>query len=86
MRMTESGEVIRDYRHGQEPRMPQEVLAAKVGVTKATLSRIESGKLPLTLDVALKISAATGIPMRKLMPELADKFDQQPSRPEGVAS
>lgn len=77
--MTESGERIRDYRLSQKPRMPQEDLAVKVGITKASLSRIESGKLPLSIDLAQKISEATGIPFRDLRPDLAAMVEGLPT-------
>lgn len=84
--MTESGELIRDYRLNQKPKMPQETLAAKVGITKASLSRVESGKLSLSIALARKLADATGIPFRKLRPDLAEMVDAPPTQPEGAAS
>lgn len=74
--MAESGELIRDFRRSRKPKMPQSELATAVGITKASLSRIESGKLALSLDLAKKLSAETGIPMRALLPDLAAMFNE----------
>lgn len=56
-------------------------LGEKVGMTKATLSRIETGDMALTLDAARRISAATGVPLRELMPEVAKEFEPAPCQP-----
>ncbi len=55
--------------------MPLHVLAGDVGVTKATLSRIETGDMPLSIDLAKKLCARTGIPMAQLLPDLASMFE-----------
>lgn len=50
-------------------------LAEAVGVTPATISRVETGKLPLTVPLATKIAKQTGIPMATLCPDLAPMFE-----------
>jgi DNA-binding transcriptional regulator YdaS (Cro superfamily) len=61
---------IRQYR--ARNKVPLCVLAAQIGVTHATLSRIETGKKKLRPVLLPKITAITGIPARELRPDLAD--------------
>ncbi len=75
MHMTEAGELIRGFRLSQMPKLSQGALAARVGITKASLSRIESGKLPLSIDLGRKLSIETGIPFRRLRPDLAEMVE-----------
>lgn len=75
--MTDEVHAIRAYRMAQKPRLSLESLAADVGVTDATLSRVETGKLRLTVDLATKLSLRTGIPMAVLCPDLAPMFQGQ---------
>lgn len=77
--MTQEIHAIRAYRKAQKPPLSLESLAADVGVTDATLSRIETGKLPLTVDLAKKLSLRTGISMSVLCPDLAPMFQDQPA-------
>lgn len=76
--MTDEMHAIRAYRKAQKPPLSLDSLGADVDVTGATLSRIETGKLPLTVDLAKKLSLRTGIPMAVLCPDLAPMF--QPDR------
>lgn len=57
--------------------MPLSALAGDIGVTKATLSRIETGDMRLSIDLAKKLNARTGIAMARLLPELASMFEEQ---------
>lgn len=77
--MADSLHPVRAYRLGQTPPLSLDALAERVGVTKSSLSRIETGKLSLSQDLAIKLSRATGIPMRKLCPELAALFAPEPA-------
>lgn len=65
---------VRAYRHSFEPPLSQEVLAGDVGITKPHLSRIETGKQRVSDDLLPKLVARTGIPARKLRPDLAKLF------------
>lgn len=65
---------IRIYRQAQTPVVTLDALAKLVGISKANLSRIETGDQELTTALAKKISDATGIPMRVLCPDLAKIF------------
>lgn len=73
--MVDSVHPVRAYRKAHHPPLALEQLAGAVGVTKATLSRVETGKLPLTVPLATKISRETGIPMAVLCPDLAPMFE-----------
>lgn len=75
--MTDDLHAIRAYRLAQKPRLSLERLAADVGVRDATLSRIETGKLRLTVELATKLSLRTGIPMAVLCPDLAPMFQPE---------
>lgn len=68
--MADSVHPVRAYREAQLPKLPLEALAGDVGVTKATLSRIETGAMSLSDKLAKRISDRTGIPMRVLRPDL----------------
>lgn len=68
--MPDSVHPIRAYRKSQHPPIPLETLAGDVGVTKATLSRIETGALALSDKLALRLARRTGISMQVLRPDL----------------
>jgi transcriptional regulator with XRE-family HTH domain len=74
VRMTDSGSLIRTHRTRLSPPLSLGDLAARTGITKASLSRIETGKQALTLPTGRKISVALGIPLDRLMPEVAAMF------------
>lgn len=65
---------VRAYRLGQKPPVTLENLAGRVGTTKTTLSRIETGKQPVTDVMLPRLVAETGIPADKLRPDLAKLF------------
>lgn len=77
--MTESTHPIRKFRKAQQPPMTLDDLAALVGVTPATLSRVETGAMALSVDLAKKVAINTGIPMATLCPDLASMFEGQGS-------
>lgn len=68
---------IRLYRQAQTPVVTLATLAEQVGISKANLSRIETGDQELTASLAKKLSDVTGIPMRVLCPDLAKMFDAE---------
>jgi transcriptional regulator with XRE-family HTH domain len=74
--MNDSGTLIREFRKAQK--LPLKTLAGDVGVTGATLSRVETGKLGLSLELAKKLSERCGIPMAQLRPDLAPMFQGDP--------
>lgn len=83
--MTESGELIRDFRRNQTPKMTLKTLADKVGITKASLSRIETGKLALSTETAKKLAVVMQVPLRQLLPELAELMNAPPAAPDAQA-
>lgn len=58
--------------------MRLEDLAARVGTTKANLSRIETGKQTISEDLLPKLVAETGISASRLRPDLAKLFNAAP--------
>lgn len=67
------GELLREYRHGQVPRLTQARLAEILNVDQSLISKIESGKQQVrTIDFLLRISERLGIDRRRLglSPEL----------------
>jgi transcriptional regulator with XRE-family HTH domain len=61
---------FRDARH-----MTQSQFAEKIGVHSLSVSRWETGQRKIDLDLVAQISKITGIPKRKLRPDLAAMFD-----------
>lgn len=59
---------ITQYR--DKRKLTQEALAALVGTTKATISRIESGKRKPSVPLARRIAKTTGISMKALRPDV----------------
>lgn len=49
----------------QNSRMPLQQLAEKVGCTQSHLSEIENGNNDPSLDLAVKLSRVTGIPVER---------------------
>jgi len=69
---------LRAYRLGQDPTITLEDLADRLGTTKASLSRIESGKQQLSEELLRKLVAETGISASALRPDLAKLFMKPP--------
>jgi transcriptional regulator with XRE-family HTH domain len=74
MMTQENQNPVRAYRLNQTPPLKQEVLADRIGTTKANLSRIETGKQTVSEALLPKLVAETGIPARVLRPDLAKLF------------
>jgi transcriptional regulator with XRE-family HTH domain len=72
--MQDRPELIRDWRQSQDPPVRLEEMARHVGVTKASMSRIERGLQGLSPDKIPIISQVTGIPPAVLCPALARLF------------
>jgi transcriptional regulator with XRE-family HTH domain len=78
--MDEPVHPLRAFRLRQRPAMSLSVLAARTATTKATISRIETGKQKITEDLLGKLVAGTGIPARVLRPDLAELFGARRAR------
>ena len=71
---------VRAFRQSQKPPMKQALLAERIGITKPSLSRIETGKQRVTADLLPKLVAETGIPAAILRPDLAKLFNSAAPR------
>lgn len=60
------------YRNKQEPRLSQAQLASRLGVSRVTVTRWESGARKIDEEKLPKVSEETGIPKNALRPDLAD--------------
>lgn len=77
--MSDSGTLIRDWRNRQQPRVTLSELAGSIGLSKVSMSRIETGRQAITAENALKLSERTGIAVGQLCPDLARMFAPQPA-------
>ena len=77
----ESIHPLRAYRERHQPPLTQEQLAGQLGVSKASVSRWETGERKLELDLLPDISSKTGIPPAKLRPDLAEMFGRRRAKP-----
>jgi transcriptional regulator with XRE-family HTH domain len=59
------------YRRRQQPPMTQTALAEKLGVTRAMVSLVESGKRRMSVDLMVSAAVRTGIAPALLRPDLA---------------
>lgn len=72
-----AGEAIRAFRKSYEPELSLDGLADRIKrlsrkrPSVAKLSRIETGKQPVPLDIIKPLEKITGIPARQLRPDLA---------------
>lgn len=65
---------LRAYRERQDPPLTQEQLAGQLGVSKASVSRWETGERKPEQELVPVISRKTGIPPEELRPDLAFMF------------
>jgi transcriptional regulator with XRE-family HTH domain len=72
----ESIHPLRNFRETQNPRLTQDQLANLLGVSKASVSRWETGTRKLDEDLLSSVSAKTGIPKAKLRPDLAELLSE----------
>lgn len=70
----ESIHPLKSYRESQSPPLSQEQMAALLGVSKASVSRWETGERKPEQALVPRISAKTGIHPAKLRPDLAGLF------------
>lgn len=67
--MQETVHPLKAYR--KRTKTSLQALGGMIGRSKATLSRIERGKQPITEELLKPLSDATGIPAADLRPDLA---------------
>ena len=63
---------LKTYREQQDPPLTQEDLARMLGVTKATISRWESGARKVDAEKLPEVSEKTGVSPADLRPDLAE--------------
>jgi len=63
---------LKAYRLRQDPRLSQEQFAKRLGVTRTTVARWETGTRKVDQDLLLKVVEETGIAPTELRPDLAD--------------
>lgn len=76
---------LRAWRLAQTPPVTLEVLAGRLGTTKASLSRIENGKQVCGFDLVKKVVTETGISARLLRGDIAPLFFRSARKAPGRA-
>lgn len=61
--------LLRQWRKAQNPKLTLEALAKKAKVEPSHLSMIETGKRVPSLALAAELSALTGIPIERFLPQ-----------------
>jgi putative transcriptional regulator len=64
------GHPLKEWRKREGLR--QEDAAARLGISKPTVSRLEKGRRMPSLTLAVKLSERTGIPVKLFRPDLAE--------------
>lgn len=64
---------LRAYRKSQDPKLSQAALADKLGVTRLTVTRWESGARKIDPDLVPLVAERTGIPAKELRPDIVEK-------------
>ena len=64
---------LRTYRQSQEPKLSQAALADRLGVTRLTVTRWESGSRKIDPDLVPLVAERTGIPAKFLRPDIVEK-------------
>jgi transcriptional regulator with XRE-family HTH domain len=72
---------LKTYRSQQEPRLSQEQLAARLGVTRTTVARWETRAQNIDDDLLPLVSEKTGISKAELRPDLVEKLRALLSQP-----
>jgi transcriptional regulator with XRE-family HTH domain len=67
---------LRAFRRNHEPKLSQAALAERLGVTRLTVTRWESGARKIDPDLVLVVAAETGIPAKELRPDLLEKHEK----------
>lgn len=65
------------YRESQDPKLSQAALAERLGVKRLTVVRWETGARKIDDSKLSDVSTKTGIPRRKLRPDLAELLGEQ---------
>ena len=65
---------LKTYRADRD--LTQDALAKELGVSSITVSRWETGARKIDTDLLPTVSEKTGIPKRKLRPDLSELLDE----------
>jgi transcriptional regulator with XRE-family HTH domain len=68
---------LKAFRESQTPPLTQDELATRLGVSKAAVSRWETGARKVDEELLAKVARITGIAAAKLRPDLADLFKRR---------
>ena len=63
---------LKEFRERQTPPLTQDQLADLLGVSKASISRWESGRRKVDQELLPKVADRTGIDPSELRPDIAD--------------
>jgi transcriptional regulator with XRE-family HTH domain len=72
----EAAHPLKSYRERHRPPLSKADLAGVLGVARLTVHRWETGKRRIDRDLLKKVSEKTGIPSRKLRPDLAELMEK----------
>lgn len=64
---------LKAFRQKQEPKLSQAALAERLGVTRLTVTRWESGVRKIDPDLVPLVAERTGIPAKELRPDIVEK-------------
>jgi transcriptional regulator with XRE-family HTH domain len=64
---------LKTFRQKQEPKLSQAALADRLGVTRLTVTRWESGARKIDPNLVPLVSEKTGIPAKQLRPDIVEK-------------
>jgi len=67
---------LRTYRDSQSPRLTQGELAKKLGVSRTTVARWESGTRQVDRQLVRSVAEVTKLAPATLRPDLAELFEQ----------
>ena len=65
---------LKAFRNSHDPRLSQEALADKLGVSRLTILRWESGERKISPNLVPNIAEKTGISPKDLRPDLAKTY------------
>jgi transcriptional regulator with XRE-family HTH domain len=68
---------LKEFRERQTPPLRQDQLADLLGVSKASVSRWESGARKVDRELLSKVAVRTGIAPSELRPDIADLMKPQ---------
>lgn len=71
------GRRVARLRLAQRPHMTQDALAARIGLTRGRVSRIETGEVDVPLSVAAALARALRVPVSRLLCDEAENREAE---------